>query len=174
MQQNLIVIGQCGRPYGVKGWFHVQSFTADAKNILNYPNWTLLTPQGKQKPVKLQGIRGHGNHFIAKIQGIDSPEEAKSVGLFSIAIAPEELPKLNENQYYWVELIGLRAILPNGQGLGTVSQLFETGANDVIVIQTASGKELLVPYIDEVVLEVNLNDGTMILDWDPAERLSHD
>jgi 16S rRNA processing protein RimM len=174
MQQNLIIIGKCGRPYGVKGWFHIQSFTADPNNILNYRNWTLLTPQGKQKPVELEGIRAHGNHFVAKIQGIDSPEDAKSIGLFQIAMPQDELPELGENEYYWADLVGLKAILPSGVTLGTVSELFETGANDVIVVKTEQNKELLVPYTDEVVLDVDLDAGTLTVDWDPAERLPHD
>lgn len=174
MNAPYIIIGKCGRPYGVKGWFHIQSFTADPHNILQYSNWTLLTKQGKQKSVELESIRPHGNHFVAKLKGIDSPEDAKSVGLLEIATPKDELPELEQDEYYWVDLIGLTAILPNGNELGTVDELFETGANDVIVVKTSDEKELLAPYIDDVVLDIDLEQGTMTLDWDPAERLPHD
>lgn len=174
MLPNLIIIGQCGRPYGVRGWFHVESFTATPANILKYRNWTLLTQQGKQKPVKLEGIKPHGTHFVAKIQGIDSPEDAKEIGLFQIAMPQDDLPALDEGQYYWSDLLNLKACLPTGQLLGTVQELFETGANDVIVVKRQDGKELLVPYVDDVVLEVDLDKGIITMDWDPAERQAHD
>ena len=174
MIKNLVIIGKCGRPYGVRGWFHVQSFTEEPTNILNYQHWVLLTPQGKQKPVKLEGLREHGNHFVAKVEGIDTPEDAKLIGLHQIAMSREDLPELEDDQYYWADLTGLKAVLPNGKELGVVDNLFETGANDVIVVKTPNDEELLVPYIDSVVLAVDMEAGTMTMDWDPAERTPHD
>jgi 16S rRNA processing protein RimM len=172
--RGLVIIGKCGRPYGVRGWLHIQSFTADPSNILNYRQWILITSQGKQKPVSLEDLRPHGNHFVAKIKGFDSPEAAKTICLFQIAMAKDDLPTLQEGQYYWEELTGLQALLPNGKALGVVDSLFETGANDVIAVTTPKGKELLVPYIDSVVLDINLKQGTITLDWDPLERLGNE
>ena len=174
MKSNLVIIGKCGRPYGVRGWLHIQSFTADPNNILKYRQWILITSQGKQKPVSLEDLRAHGNHFVAKIKGIDNPEDAKIISLFQIAMAKNDLPALEEGEYYWEELIGLHAILPNGNPLGIVDSLFETGANDVIAVTTPKGKELLVPYIDSVVLAIDPKKGTITLDWDPLERLGNE
>jgi 16S rRNA processing protein RimM len=174
MKDTLVTIGKCGRPYGVRGWFHIQSFTANPSNILHYRNWTLITSQGKQKPVQLEDLRPHGNHFIAKIKGIDTPEAAKAICLLQIAMPKNDLPPLQKGEHYWAELTGLKAILPNGTPLGVVDSLFETGANDVIIVTLPEGKELLVPYVDSVVLDVDLAEGTITLDWDPLERLGHE
>jgi 16S rRNA processing protein RimM len=171
MKDKLVIIGKCGRPYGVRGWMHVQSFTAEPQNILLYKNWTLILPSGDNRPVQLDGLRAHGNHFVAKIKGTESPEAAKLLGLAQIAIAQSDLPSLEKGEHYWAELTGLKAILPNGSELGIVDSLFETGANDVIVVTTPGKQEILVPYIDSVVLEIDTKQGTITLDWDPAERL---
>jgi 16S rRNA processing protein RimM len=85
-----------------------------------------------------------------------------------------DLPPLQKGEHYWAELTGLKAILPNGTPLGVVDSLFETGANDVIIVTLPEGKELLVPYVDSVVLDVDLAEGTITLDWDPLERLGHE
>ncbi len=172
MTDKLVIIGKCGRPYGVRGWVHIQSFTADPSNILNYQNWIMILPTGTKQPVELDGLRAHGNHFVAKIKGIESPEATKRFTLAEIAVSQDDLPELEEGEHYWEELIGLKAILPNGKELGTVDSIFETGANDVIVVKMADDKELLVPYLDDVVLDIKVNEGTITLDWDPVERLS--
>lgn len=176
MKQDLIIIGKCGRPYGVRGWMHIQSFTEEPANITQYKSWILLHRSGKQEPATVEGIRAHGNHFVAKIKGIDSPEAIKAYGLAQIAVARENLPELGEKQHYWADLAGLEAKLPNGISLGKIDSLFETGANDVIVVITPEGKRLLIPYIDSVVLGIDLDTRTMTVDWDPAERAgkSHD
>lgn len=168
--KKLVIIGKCGRAYGVRGWMHIQSFTAQPQNILNYLNWVLISPSGEQQSVHLDGLKPHGDHFVAKIKGIDSPEAVRPFCLSEIAIHQSDLPELDDGQYYWAELKGLTAVLPTGKKLGTVKEIFATGANDVITVVTEQQKEILVPYLDDVVLAIDLDQGTMTLDWDPAER----
>ena len=78
----------------------------------------------------------------------------------------DALPKPAPGELYWSDLEGLRVRTVEGRELGTVSHLFETGANDVIVVK--GDRERLIPFLrDSVVREVDLAAGTMIVDWDP-------
>ena len=89
-----------------------------------------------------------------------------------IAITPDQLQVLSEDEFYWRDLVGLRVINREGIELGTVQRLMETGANDVLVVsdeQSAEqgGREHLVPWTPgQAVLEVDLEQGRILVDWD--------
>ena len=90
----------------------------------------------------------------------------------TIAIRREQLPALAEHEYYWNDLKGLRVVTRDGIPLGEVTGLMETGANDVLVVQERQDdtvRERLIPYLPgRVVLEVDLAEGIMTVDWDPG------
>ena len=83
----------------------------------------------------------------------------------TISIPDCELPPLAQDEYYWTQLQGLEAIGTTGNSLGVVDYLIETGANDVLVIKQEGG-EILVPYVPDVVCQVDLEKGIIELDWD--------
>ena len=81
-----------------------------------------------------------------------------------ITVPREDLPETSPDEYYWSELEGTKIITTEGDELGTIDHLFSTGANDVMVVK--GEKEHLLPFIADVVLEVNLADGVITVDWD--------
>lgn len=114
----------------------------------------------------------HGNAIVAKFAGIESRNDAELLLRSEIWIETATLLDFADGEYYWFQLIGLRVETPQGQSLGIISSLIETGANDVLVVQdkksSSAGKnqEILIPYIvGDVVKQINLEQQLMIVEW---------
>jgi len=169
---DALVVGKIVGAYGVRGWVKVHSFTDPKENIFDYQPWYLKTDQG-WVPVKLTTGRPQGKGLVAQLDGETdrTRAEARFLGR-EIAIARSGLPQLEQGDYYWRDLIGLRVRTTEGVDLGKVTSLMETGANDVLVVRgdnhSLDRQERLIPWVpDEFVTEVNSADGFMVVDWDP-------
>ena len=170
---DALVVGKVVAAYGIKGWVKVLSFTDPKENIFDYQPWYLKTDKG-WAPVKLTGGRVQGKGLVAQLDGATDRNvaEARFLGR-EIAIPRSVLPTLEDGDYYWRDLIGLRVRTDAGEDLGKVTSLMETGANDVLVVRGDSHsldrQERLIPWVpDEFVTEVNLGEGYLVVDWDPA------
>ncbi len=163
---DYVIVGRVSGVYGVRGWVKVFSHTDPRDNITRYDPWYLATREGWQARSVEQG-RAHGKTVIAKLEGIDDRNQAALLAGHDIAIRRDQLEALAEGEYYWSDLIGLRVETPQGEMLGTVEYLMETGANDVLVVRGESRKHL-VPYIkDQVIRNIDLERGIITADWDP-------
>lgn len=167
---NIVVLGRIGAPFGVKGWLHIHSYTSNPSDILNYSVWYLKKehePETRWQAIKCLESRPHGKGFVIKFEGIHSREEAQMYTHCEMGVLKEELPVLEEGNYYWTDLINLRVITESGQELGRVTSLFETGSNDVLIIQNDE-KEHFVPYIPgDTILKVDLPNQIIQVRWDP-------
>ena len=115
---------------------------------------------------KVLSGRIHGKGLVARLEGVDDRDTAHSLKGFDIAVNRDQLPKTTEGEYYWVDLEGLDVRTIEGVALGKVDYLFETGANDVLVVK--GDRERLVPYIsDQVIKSVDLQKALIVVDWDP-------
>lgn len=168
-----IVMGKVGAPYGVKGWFKVTSYTEELEGIFDYSPW-LLRLGSDVKEYEVEQGRGHNKGIIAKLVGVDDRDAAEALKNLDICISKEALPELEEDDFYWRELVGMRVKGTGGYDFGEVEQLFETGANDVMVVKAnlkdAFGqKERMIPYLfDDVVINVDRDEKVITVDWDPA------
>lgn len=166
-----LVIGQITSVYGVKGWVKLYSHTDPIDGIFKYPSWWLKTSTG-WKSIELNQGRLQGRGLVASIKGYTDRDEVKALCGSDIYIEQKELPKLDEGDFYWSQLEGLRVITKEGIFLGKVQQLMETGANDVLVVKACEGshdrEERLIPYVpDMYVLNIDLEQQNMLVDWDP-------
>ena len=170
-QPKQTVIGKITSVYGIKGWVKALSYTEPMQNLLSYKrvNWE----QGAQRrELTIESGKEHGKGLIIKLKGFDDPEAARVLcgGLISVDVG--QFPPLEEGEYYWHQLEGLTVLTLDGQELGKVDHLMETGANDVLVVRSTptsmDGRERLLPYLPEqVVQKVDLEKGVLIVDWDP-------
>lgn len=167
MEDNKIVMGKIASPYGVRGWSKVVSFTDPFDNLLNYSNWE-IKHQNHWQPVTVEKCKTHGKWLIVKLSGCNDREQAKHYTNDLIAINRNDLIQPKANEYYWSDLIGLTVITVEGVSLGIIDSIMETGANDVIVVTNQDNRQILVPYIKQVVKSVDLNNKKMIVDWDPS------
>jgi 16S rRNA processing protein RimM len=117
---------------------------------------------------KLSSVRKAGKYAILSIDGINSPECASEYRGAEIEADKSLMPDLSETEYFQDQIIGLVVCTPDGTVIGTVSEIFETGSNDVYVVE-GSEKEYLIPAIRDVILEVNLEGRKIIIQ--PIEGL---
>jgi 16S rRNA processing protein RimM len=163
---HLVVIGRIGAAYGVAGALHVTSFTEPPDNIQRYRPW-LLGRNDQFREAKVAGVRAHGQGYVVRLAGIDDRDQAQALAGTLIAVPRASLPALSEDEYYWRDLIGLRVVDGSGRDYGRVVRLIDTGAHDVLAIQ--GERETLIPFTAEFVLDVDLEGGSILVEWsEPA------
>lgn len=151
-----LAVGRLRRPHGIEGEILMDILT-DFPERLKIGKTLYAGPD--YEPIRLAGIRGHNRAKIVRLVGYDLPE---TVGRFRNAVLyvkADEVPPLPEGEYYHHELLGLRIVDETGQNLGRLDQILETGANDIYLVKTPDDNELLLPAIEAVVLEINLEKG---------------
>jgi 16S rRNA processing protein RimM len=162
----MVVVGRFGPPFGVKGWLNVISYTDPVTNLAEYRPW--FVERGSEwTQVRVDQLKPHRNGFVVQVDGVDDRDVALRYAGKSIAVQDSTLPDTGEDEFYWKDLIGLAVEDLAGNRLGEVSGLMETGANDVIVVRTASG-ETLIPFVRHVVTTVDLEGRRIVVDWQVA------
>ncbi|WJN60587.1 ribosome maturation factor RimM [Pseudomonas sp. SO81] len=167
--EDLIVLGKITSVHGVRGEVKIYSFTDPIDNLLDYSPWTLKR-EGEVKQVELVSGRLQGKVLVAKLKGLDDREVARTFAGFDICVPRALLPDLDDGEFYWHQLEGLNVIDLQGQLLGRLDHLLETGANDVMVVKPCPGslddRERLLPYTEQCVQQIDLAAGEMRVDWD--------
>ena len=162
--EEIVVMGKVLVPYGVNGWVKVYSFTEKLESFLTYKKLYLSKDQKNWLEIKIKEIKLHGKTIIAKFSEIADRSQAETYKDYLIGVPKDYLPQLNDNQYYWNDLIGLEVLNLQDVSFGLVDTYIETGANDVIVVK--GDKERLIPYTPMTVLKVDTIKNKIIVDWD--------
>ncbi len=174
-----VVVGKVGRPYGVRGWVHVSSFTEPADNLLAYRPWQ-LGRDGVWQRVQVSEVRAHKQGFVASFEGIVNRNAAAALAGCDIGVDAAVLPAPAPGEYYWKDLIGLAVVDRDGVRVGRVVNLLSTPAHDVLVIERvcvrsevdrrkADRREALIPFVAAYVVTVDLDGGEIVIDRDPDE-----
>lgn len=162
---SYIVVGSLGKPYGIRGQIKVNSYTFPAKNIFNYSSWFLFRSEKWQK-TDIVTKSCLGPHLVVKIQGIDSPEEAKELTHCQIGVEKNALPNLPQNQFYYSDLIGCSVINEDHFDFGIVDSVYPIGAQDMLVVQ--GKKTYQIPFkLDLFIKKVDITNKIIIVEWDP-------
>ncbi|MEO6117906.1 MAG: ribosome maturation factor RimM [Methylotenera sp.] len=186
----MVVMGRIVAPYGVFGWLKVVPDTEAFDGLFDYDSWWLGKGDDWREMV-VETAKVHNDVIVVKLKGIDDRDAALACKGKQIAVPRAQLPEADDNEYYWSDLIGVRVKNLQDIDFGLIVDVFETGANDVIVVKPdiaqaippkniepsksaeadkKAVKELLqerlLPFIDAVVLEVDLKAKTMLVDWD--------
>ena len=164
----MVIMGHITGPYGVLGWVKVFPYTETPDGLLNYPTWWLSRKEKDWQETMLLDGYVNGDKLTVKLAQCASRDEATQLKGMKIAIPRNRLPHLpdsGEDGYYWSDLIGATVVNLQGQKLGNVAGLLETGANDVLRVQKLNEKERLIPFIDPVVISVDLNLRQITVDW---------
>ncbi len=160
-----VTLGFVSGVHGLKGWVKVHSHTDPREAILDYRPWLLGDPA---REVTLEKGQPHGKTLIVSLPGVDTPEKARALVGQAIRVPRDALPDTGSEHWYWTDLVGLAVVNTEGVRLGTVKQLIETGANDVMVLD--GERERLVPFVkDQVVQAVDLESGEIHVDWHPDD-----
>ncbi len=157
-------------PFGVCGWIKVNPYTEFIDGLMDYPIWWLGNDSIEWQQVQVKSGHTNGNLLVVQLEGYTDRTQASKLKGLQVAISRNQLPTLPEDGkegYYWSDLIGTEVINLNGELLGKVVGLFETGANDVLRIQTINTeqKEILIPFIEQFVIKVDLKLSKITVDW---------
>lgn len=159
-----LIVGRVTGVYGVKGFVRVFSEMSPRDMIVGFESLYWRAAQGNWNSIGVAEGRAHGNGVVLRFGGVDSRDGAYAWIGRTLAVERSELPATEGTEVYWVDLIGLRVINREGDVLGQVDRLFETGANDVVVVQ--GDRERLIPWVrDRVIDEVDLANGVLRVDW---------
>jgi 16S rRNA processing protein RimM len=156
-------MGRIAAPYAIRGWIKVQPFTEYLDSLLDYPVWRLGKKTGWQE-YRVLDARIHSNSLIAQLEGVNDRSQAEALQGLEIAVARDELPEAEEDEYYWDDLIGLDVVNLDGVNLGKVAGLLETGAHDVLKVEEGE-RQRLIPFTEPIVVEVDLKAGRIKVDW---------
>ena len=152
-------VGKIVNTHSLKGEVKVISST-DFEEQRFEKGTELLITRGNQvvKEVTVESYRTHKNNLLVKFVGIDSIEEAEKIKNLQIKIDSDNIGELEENEFYFHEIIGCEVFDENGKSLGEISEILTPGANDVWVIKSQNGKEILIPYIEDVVKKIDVEN----------------
>ena len=159
-----ITLGKIVGVFGVRGWVKVFSETRPREQIFKYRPW-LLALNGPAIEIEVLDGRVQGKGLVASLKGYTDCDAARQLIGAEITIPQQALPAAGIDEYYWSQLIGLSVENTQGIELGEVVSLFETGANDVMVVK--GEKERLIPFTEFAVLGIDLDSGKINVDWDP-------
>jgi 16S rRNA processing protein RimM len=160
-----ILIGRIHGAFGVRGELKLESFTEPKPAVFRYQPWTLRDAQGRERTSSGAHGRETAKGIVATMPEVSDREAAEALRGTEIWVPRSALPPPKPGEYYWVDLEGLRVVNTEGADFGTVSYLFSTGANDVLVVQ--GERERMLPFLQpDVVREVDFASGTITVDWD--------
>jgi 16S rRNA processing protein RimM len=159
-----VVLGKIVGVFGIKGRVKIYSDTRPREQIFEYSPW-LLDSQGKHSEVVVLTGNVQGKGLVAHLKGVDDRNEAEKLIGSVISYPQEKMPELVTGEYYWSQLEGVSVVNQDDIELGSVAYLFETGANDVMVVQ--GERKHLIPYTRDAVLDVDLEQNQIRVDWDP-------
>lgn len=162
-----IILGRIIAVHGLCGWVKIHSDCRPREAIFSYREVTAKPAAQPYRDILLSLLEGRpqGKGLIARFDGIVARDQALRLVGSSLSVARNALPEPEEGQYYWADLIGLEVINREGERLGTVRELFETGANDVLVVADAT-RELLIPFVRGTYIDtVEFSARRLHVDW---------
>lgn len=165
--QKRLEVGQIVNTFGIKGELKVTPFTDDINRFDNLKKVYVKTRK-EDKLYKVEGVRYHKNMVLLKLEGIENPEQAELLKNAYLEIDREDAIPLKEGQYFIVDLIGLDVYTDEGNLLGKVDDIYNTGANDIYVVKDELGKQILLPGIKDVIKEVDLDNEKIIVHLIPG------
>jgi 16S rRNA processing protein RimM len=163
--QKFVLLGTVLGAFGVRGELKIDSFTQPTSAILQYQPWILRDAQHRER--ELTGARGRdtAKGLVATFPDVSDRDAAESLRGTEIYAPRSALPPPKPGEYYWVDLEGLRVVNLEGADFGTVSHLFSTGANDVLVVR--GDRERMIPFLEpDFITSVDFDSGTVTVGWD--------
>lgn len=169
----MIVLGRISAPFGIQGWVKVHAFGDDPLVLAEMPRWWLgRDPDSDEgwRAVDLQDSREQGGALVARLEGVADRTAAEALKGTYVGAPRNALPTPAEDEFYWGDLIGLAVVNEQGEALGNVSGLIESGAHDVLVVRDEQlgvepGRERLLPFVGKVIRQVDAAGGVIRVDW---------
>ncbi|GIZ51406.1 ribosome maturation factor RimM [Noviherbaspirillum aridicola] len=167
---DLVLVGHISGAYGIHGWVRIRPYSDDADALLNAKTWWLDKPA--LRDVDVMQAKAHGEDVVARLVGVADRDAAEALRGTTVQIRRSHFPALDEDEFYWVDLIGLQVHNLEGELLGSVADLMDNGAHPILRVQApAAGeggdkpKEWLIPFVDQFVKTVDQTEKKIVVDW---------
>jgi 16S rRNA processing protein RimM len=158
---GFIPVGIVVADHGLGGAVKFKYYNEDAENFYRYSS--LITNKNeRQAELKLTEVRFSKGFFYLKFEGLNSPEQVSFLINQELFVREEDLPPLDNDEYYDYQLIGLHVVNHSGELIGTVSQVIHTGVNDIIVVK--GKEEILVPMVEGLISKIDLKNSLITID----------
>lgn len=160
-KMDKLIVGKIVNTHGIKGEVRVISSTDFPEKRYKTGSSLIIQHDHSSEEINVivAGHRSHKQFDLLKFEGFDSINDVEQFKGATLYVAKEELDDLDEHEYYYYEIIGCDVLTEEGEKLGTVKEIFQTGANDVWVVRRhGGGKDILIPYIEDVVKEIDVEN----------------
>lgn len=158
--EDWFAVGKITKPQGLRGEVRVLSNTDFPEQRFAIGNTLYLNLEGstERMPLTITSHRTHKQFELLKFEGYDNINEVESWRNGILSVPEEDLIPLDEGEFYYHEIIGCSVVTEEGAPVGDIAEIIETGANDVWVVKDNGKKDRLIPYIDEVVKEIDVEN----------------
>jgi len=147
----------------MKGEIRIEYFNPEDPQLFSrYQVIFLKGAEGSPQPYRPIAVRPHKKFILAQLEGIRTKEEAEQLRGKQVLVDPTELPPLEEDEYYWRDILGMRVVTEEGGQVGKVAEIFPTGSNDVYVVREGE-KEFLIPAIEDVIITIDREARTIVI-----------
>lgn len=172
--EDLVLVGYVSGAWGIQGWVRIRPYSADADALLHAKTWWLDKPDFHD--VDMLESKTHGGDVVARLMGIADRNAAEALKGATVKISRSHFPALDDDEFYWVDLIGLEVENLQGERLGVVQDLMDNGAHPILRVQmpqeAGSGGQLkdkpqeqLIPFVDAFVKNVDQQGKKITVDW---------
>jgi len=191
--EDLVTVGYIFGAYGVAGWVRIKPYSADADALLGARRWWLNKPESADlRDIDMLQAKSHGGDVVAQLMGVVGRDAAEALKGHQVQISRSHFPPLSDDEFYWVDLIGLAVENLGGEHLGVVADLMDNGAHPILRVlkpaaetvadadaereQPSSNKrgkatvaaapEILIPFVDRFVQTVDQTAKKITVDWE--------
>jgi len=162
--EDFILIGKVLKPHGIKGDLRVRYFNPDLSFFLNYRHIYLKdNKRGILRRFEVREVNIREKAIIISLEGIRDRDAAQRWAGSEVLIHRQDLPPLEEDEYYWEDIIGLKVYSVEGEYLGEVVNILPTGSNDVYEVRGPKG-EMMLPAVSDVIKQIDLEGGRILVD----------
>ena len=155
-------IGQIVNTFGIKGMVKVKPFTDDIKRFDNLKT-VYIEKNNTQKEYEIEEVKYHKDMVLIKFKDVDTVEQVELLRNAYLTISRDSAEKLEEGRYYIVDMLGLEVYTDEQVLLGTLDDIFNTGSNDIYVVKDKQGKQILLPAIQDVIKQIDMENRKMIV-----------
>ncbi len=168
--EDLVLVGYVSGAYGLQGWVRIKPYSADADALLHAKTWWLDKPDFHD--VEMMQSKDHSGDVVARLMGVAGRDAAEALKGASVQISRSHFPALSDDEFYWVDLLGLEVINLQGETLGLVKDMMDNGAHPILRVEVPpvpgpekAPQERLIPFVDQFVKTVDQKAKKITVDW---------
>jgi 16S rRNA processing protein RimM len=156
--------------FGVQGWVRIRPYSAEADTLLSARTWWLDKPE--LRDVDVMQAKPHGDEVVARLVGVAGRDAAEALKGATVQVRRSHFPALDDDEFYWVDLIGLAVVNESGVALGTVADMMDNGAHPILRVAPPAAEdgkprpEMLIPFVDQFVKTVDQAERRITVDWE--------